>query len=67
MTKGHPRPPAILNRNDAWERLGDFDALMRGVDQCLQAVADQSEAVEGAKLIYAFTRDHYHLLLVGGI
>ncbi|MET3648924.1 hypothetical protein [Phyllobacterium ifriqiyense] len=63
--QGHPRLSAILDRNDAWERLGDFDALMQEADQHLQSAASQSEAVEVAKLMHAFSRDHYHVFLVG--
>jgi hypothetical protein len=44
-----PRLSAVLDRKDAWELLGDFDALMEGADQSLEATDNQSEAARIAR------------------
>jgi hypothetical protein len=55
----------LLDRDKAWELLGDFDALMKSSDERIQSEDASSEAVEAARLMHDFARDHYHLLLVG--
>lgn len=62
---GHPYLSRLLDRDEAWAMLGDFDRLMKGSDERIRSADGPSDAVEAAKLMHDFARDHYHLLLVG--
>jgi len=61
----HPHLSRLLDRDNAWVLLGDFDALMRAADQKIQAFSSPTDTVEAAKLLHVFARDHFHLSLVG--
>jgi hypothetical protein len=62
---GHPYLSRLVDRGDAWLLLGDFDALMKSSDERIQSADRLSDAVEAAKVMHEFARNHYHLLLVG--
>lgn len=61
----HPYLSRLLDRDEAWALLGDFDALMKAADQRIDAFSNPTDAVEAAKLLHGFARDHFHLFLVG--
>lgn len=61
----YPHLSHLLDSDEAWQLLGDFDQLMLGAEAHIQSIVGSSDAVEAARLMHAFTRDHYHLFLVG--
>ncbi len=61
----YPSLSRLLDRDEAWVVLGDFDVLMNAADQKIQAFGNPTDAVEAAKLMHVFARDHFHLFLVG--
>jgi hypothetical protein len=61
----HPYLSRLLDRDEAWAQLGDFDALMKAADLKIKSVNSSTDAVEAATLMHGFARDHLHLLLVG--
>lgn len=63
-----PQPPSLsrlLDSDEQWALLGDFDALMKAADKQIQAFNNPTDTVEVAKLLNGFARDHLHLFLVG--
>ncbi|MBV9975884.1 MAG: hypothetical protein JO105_10870 [Hyphomicrobiales bacterium] len=62
---GHPHLSNIVDRDEAWVALGDFDLLMKGSDQKVQSLTSATDTSEAGRLMHGFARDHFHLLLVG--
>src|SRR4051812_36370950 len=60
-----PSLSRLISREEMWDALRDFDALMKEADGRVRSADASAESVKAAQLLYDFARDHFHLLLVG--
>lgn len=60
-----PSLSRLVNREEMWSTLKDFDGLMKEADTRVRSANASVEAVKVAKLLHDLARSHFHLLLVG--
>lgn len=61
----YPNLSRLLDQDEAWTLLGDFDRLMLGAEERIRSITAGSDATEAARRMHAFARNHHHLFLVG--
>jgi hypothetical protein len=64
-TSGFPVLSRLLDRDEMWDAVRDFDALMKGAEARVRSADVSAESGKAAKLLLDFARSHFHLLLVG--
>jgi hypothetical protein len=55
----------LLERNEKWAALKDFDRVMKSADARIASADSAPESVQAATLLHQLARDHFYLLLVG--
>lgn len=61
----YPHLSRLLSRDEMWETLGDFEAVMKTTDETIRLAASSGETGKAASLLHDMARDHFHLFLVG--
>ena len=59
-----PSLSRLVDRDEMWDALRDFDAFMKGVEDRVRSSDAPFEGVRAAQLLFDFARAHFHLLLV---
>lgn len=65
MENAFPNLTHLLNRDEMWNAVKDFDALMKSLNEKVRLASSSGESGQAAKLLLNMAQDHFHLLLVG--